>query len=115
MPGSEAGTSHRKFKELCALAQTRTLGAEERRVLAVHLKSCVACRRLVEEYARIGATGMPVLQALCEPCEGVASWDDSRLRKRLMALIRKQRGRMASIRTNPLCWCWKSSGQRSAS
>lgn len=108
MRSRETGSGHQRFKMLCALAQAESLSGEERSDLDGHLASCAGCRKLCDEYARIGGAGMTFLRGLCEPTEEAAGWDNRGLRERLMAQIRKQRRRMAAIRTIPLCWFWNA-------
>lgn len=106
MPRRETG--HERFKKLCALTQARTLSAAEQEELGRHLKSCQLCRELCREYALMTETAMPMLRALSGATAESAGWDNSRLRQRLLATLRKQRRRMTSVRTISLDWLWNA-------
>lgn len=53
------GESHDVFLELCALATTGTLNAEERERLDRHLAGCAGCREALEQYRALIAAGVP--------------------------------------------------------
>jgi hypothetical protein len=50
---------HDEFLELCAIATTGSLGAEERRRLDEHLKNCAACREALAQYEAVIAGAIP--------------------------------------------------------
>lgn len=58
MPPSE---SHDEFLELCAIATTGFLSAEERKRLNDHLPQCPDCRRALEQYEAVIAEAIPAL------------------------------------------------------
>lgn len=66
--GSSAGAwalppneSHDEFLELCAIATTGSLSAEERERLEQHLSSCAACRQAVAQYEALIVQAIPAL------------------------------------------------------
>jgi hypothetical protein len=63
--------SHEEFLELCALATTGELTAEEWTRLNEHLEHCDACLRASQEFEQVLATLMPALAAESVPEEGV--------------------------------------------
>ncbi len=80
--------NHAAFEELCALAHTETLNADERLKLARHLAICVECSEAYREYQLLATEGIPLLastHALPQPTE---DWDDRSSRKALFARIR---------------------------
>ena len=52
---------HEEFLELCALAATGNLSAEERNRLEEHLTSCSGCRKASEQFATLVDSGIPAL------------------------------------------------------
>lgn len=57
-PSLPPGESHDEFLELCALATTDWLSAEERRRLEAHLARCSACREAMSQYQAIAGHGL---------------------------------------------------------
>ena len=53
------GESHDVFLELCALATTDALSAEERERLDRHLAGCTGCREALGQYKALIAAGVP--------------------------------------------------------
>jgi hypothetical protein len=88
---TDAWDSHEKFKELCALAQCRSLSVHEQLELDRHLKACESCRAIHEEYSLIGKEGMPSLATDDDLTKEVRNWDSSRVRASLQASIRRPR------------------------
>ena len=52
---------HEKFLELCAAATAGELSADERIELNAHLAGCIDCRRALQDYERVAASGIPAL------------------------------------------------------
>ena len=63
--------SHEEFLELCALATTGELTAEEWARLNEHLAQCDACLRASQEFEQVVATTIPALAAESAPKEGL--------------------------------------------
>jgi hypothetical protein len=53
--------SHDEFLELCALATTELLSAQERRRLEEHLRGCPTCREAFAQYQALVDTGIPAV------------------------------------------------------
>jgi hypothetical protein len=53
--------THEEFRQLCALATSGGLTAEEQERLETHLMECDGCRRALREYDRVARIGMPSL------------------------------------------------------
>jgi hypothetical protein len=80
---------HEKFKELAALANSGTLSAGERLELNHHLQICQDCREIYEQYQLISTVGLPFLAATYDHPESREEWDDSQMREKLLARVRK--------------------------
>jgi len=91
MERTEAQNEHRKFEELCALAQAGSLSMEERCGLELHLRTCAPCRTLYDEYAAIGGLGMAFLAGSDALTETAAQWDNRKAKQRLFSSIRALR------------------------
>jgi hypothetical protein len=55
------GNDHERFSELCALAMSGSLTAEEQTDLQEHLRACAECRDDHERYLLLTQEGMPLL------------------------------------------------------
>lgn len=55
--------AHEEFRELCALATSGCLTAEEQTRLKAHLASCPECRDTAREYETVARQGIPSLAA----------------------------------------------------
>jgi hypothetical protein len=86
-----ARDDHERFKELCALAQSKSLSVREQLELDLHLQACGSCREVYEEYCAIGAAGMAFLSAEDALPKQARRWDNRAARERLFASIRKPR------------------------
>jgi hypothetical protein len=91
MERTETQDEHRRFEELCALAQAGSLSTEERSGLELHLRTCAPCRAVYDEYAAIGGLGMAFLAGSDALTEQAARWDNRKARQRLFSAIRAQR------------------------
>jgi hypothetical protein len=56
--------SHDEFLELCALATTELLSAQERRRLEEHLRDCATCREAFAQYQALVDTGSPAVSVV---------------------------------------------------
>lgn len=57
-PSLPPGESHDEFLELCALATTNWLSAQEKQRLEAHLARCSACREAMSQYQAVAAHGI---------------------------------------------------------
>jgi hypothetical protein len=57
---SPSSESHEEFLELCALATTELLSAQERGRLEDHLRHCASCREMHAQYQSLVGAGIPV-------------------------------------------------------
>ncbi|MGB9067651.1 MAG: hypothetical protein WCC21_03695 [Candidatus Acidiferrales bacterium] len=80
--------SHEKFSELCALAMSGTLTADESAELKDHLQDCVECREAYREYTILAQEGIPHLASRYAAPREEKSWDDSEARRKLFARLR---------------------------
>jgi peptidoglycan hydrolase CwlO-like protein len=80
---------HQRFKELAALAQSKTLSPSERLELEQHLERCHSCREIHEEYSLISSEGLNFLAAAHGASEFSGVWGERRTRNKLFARIRK--------------------------
>jgi hypothetical protein len=87
----EGRDDHERFKELCALAQTKRLSVREQLELDRHLSACGSCRQIYEEYCAIGSEGMVFLSAENALPEEAERWDNRAARERLFASIGRPR------------------------
>ena len=77
------------FAELCALAPTGSLSAEEWRQLEVHLSHCASCRDLKAQYDKVVATTLPAMAGnRTQPADGQSS--DSWSIDRAEAMLRER-------------------------
>jgi hypothetical protein len=99
---------HEEFRELCALATTGELTAEESSRLAGHLAHCDACRRISRQYEQVITTAIPALavEAAGEQTEESApgAWSVEEAEARLMDSLTSEpaplsRGPVSSKRT----------------
>jgi hypothetical protein len=77
------------FEELCALAHTETLSADERLKLSRHLATCAECSEAYREYRLLATDGIPLLASTHAQLQPVEDWDDRSSRKALFARIRR--------------------------
>jgi hypothetical protein len=81
---------HERYRELCALAQARSLGLEEQADLDEHLLECAPCRDVYQGYSLIAREGMPLLAESEVWVEEAQQWDDREVRHRLLSAVRNQ-------------------------
>jgi hypothetical protein len=85
-----AEEGHDRFKQLCALANTGTLGPVEWGDLKRHLSSCGDCPQLLEQYGRLGREGMLWLAASRGLLPGPENWNSTLTRRLLFDRIRSE-------------------------
>lgn len=61
MKNGRNGNGHERFDELCALAMSDSLTAQEQSDLQQHLKDCAECREEYDRYLLLAQEGMPLL------------------------------------------------------
>jgi peptidoglycan hydrolase CwlO-like protein len=85
--GEEELKGHDRFSELCALAMSGTLTAEESSELQEHLRSCEECREAYREYMVLTKEGIPHLASRYSSPQDEERWDDSAARRKLFARV----------------------------
>jgi hypothetical protein len=106
--------SHEEFLELCALAATGELTAEEWTLLNEHLAQCDACLRASREFEQVVTTTIPVLADESVPAEGVENlpetWSIEQAERTLMeSLNAEPSGPEAKSSAEPESFPWKPS------
>jgi anti-sigma factor RsiW len=86
-----ADKRHEKFKELCALAASRGLTADESAELKSHLEKCEGCREILAQYRALGTRGFAALAARHSEHHDSQSWDKSDSWEKLLARLRDDR------------------------
>ena len=85
---------HDEFIELCAIATTGSIGAEERRRLRAHLSHCTSCREVMAQYETIVGHVLPAWaeESLAEGDSSRASdeWDIDQAERRLFAQLEEE-------------------------
>jgi hypothetical protein len=69
-PSLPPGEPHDEFLELCALATTDWLSAQERRRLDEHLAQCPTCREVMRQYDALVGSGIPAEALHTAPAKG---------------------------------------------
>src|SRR5487761_359480 len=87
---------HEKFRELCALANSGILSARESAELEAHLRVCDECREAYHQYHVLATEGIPALAARYSNLQGWEGWDDTVVRRKLFARVRKEKHQGAS-------------------
>lgn len=87
--------SHDEFLELCALATTGELTAEEWARLNEHLAQCDACLLASQEFEQVVATTIPALAAESAPEEGIGNLPET------WSIEQAERTLMVSLNTKP--------------
>jgi hypothetical protein len=77
-----------KFREMCALAVSGGLTAEELAELKSHLEKCEVCREVLSQYRTLGAQGLASLAESYSEHHESSSWDHSASWKKLLARLR---------------------------
>jgi hypothetical protein len=85
--GEEQLGGHEKFSELCALAMSGTLTAQESAELKDHLQTCLECREAYREYMVLTEEGIPHLASCYGSPQVGQSWDDTATRRKLFARV----------------------------
>lgn len=83
----ERPNGHERFTELCALAMSGTLTAEESSQLKDHLRGCPECREAYREYLVLTHEGMPHLASRYSSPGEEEGWDDTAARRNLHARV----------------------------
>jgi hypothetical protein len=96
MIGRKTLNDHEKFKELCALANSGTLTADERSELDGHLQICQGCRELYNQYLLLVVEGVPRLASRYDHQPVRGSWDCMATRRSLFARVRAGERRSSS-------------------
>ena len=91
MERTEGPVDHERIKKLCALAQADSLSAGEKLELEQHLKICVACREIYDQYSAIGRVGVAFLPEAYALTEEALKWDNRKAWADTSATIRSQR------------------------
>jgi anti-sigma factor RsiW len=85
--------SHDEFLELCALATTGSLSAEERRRLREHLPTCPDCRETITQYETVIAKAIPPLASdltSLDPTDNSAHWSLEEAEASLFARLKRE-------------------------
>lgn len=81
--------THAEWRELCALAMTDVLTAEERARLEAHLGSCAECREVSRQYSMLAHEGLPALAGTYSSgrpnAAGDTLWDHASARERMLS------------------------------
>src|SRR6202034_3811034 len=85
--GEEQLNGHEKFSELCALAMSGTLTAQESTELKDHLQTCLECREAYREYMVLTEEGIPHLASRYGSPRVEESWDETATRRKLFARV----------------------------
>lgn len=101
--------SHEELLELCALATTGELTAEEWTRLNEHLAQCDTCLRASQEFEQVVATTIPALAAEPVPEEGVENLPQT------WSIEQAERTLMESLNAEPLSPKAKSSAEPNSS
>src|SRR5271156_1483551 len=85
--GEEQLNGHEKFSELCSLAMSGTLTAQESAELKDHLETCLECREAYREYRVLTEEGIPHLASRYGSPKAEESWDNAATRRKLFARV----------------------------
>jgi hypothetical protein len=86
--GLRDDTGHGRFREMCALAATGALTADELTELKLHLDKCDVCRETLSQYRALGTQGLTALAGNYAEAHESQSWDDAASWKKLLARLR---------------------------
>jgi hypothetical protein len=86
--GDGGHTTHEKFRELCALADSGSLTPLEVSELRIHIGRCKACREVLREYRALATEGMGTLAAIYAGQREAVAWDETPTRQRLLERVR---------------------------
>jgi Putative zinc-finger len=83
---------HNEFLELCAIATSGQLSAEEQRRLQNHLDECPSCREVMHQYEAIAGKIIPALapEFLAEPSHDASNWSENRAEAALFARLERE-------------------------
>src|SRR5882757_9725748 len=93
-----ADKRHEKFKQLCALAASRGLTADESAELKSHLEKCEGCHEILSQYRALGTRGFAALAARHSEHHDSQSWDKSASWEKLLARLRDDQNRPSAIK-----------------
>jgi hypothetical protein len=93
-----ADKQHEKFKEMCALAASRGLTANESAELKSHLEKCETCREILSQYRVLGTRGLAALAARYSEHHDSQSWDNLASWEKLLARLRDDQIRLSAIK-----------------
>ena len=79
---------HGKFGEMCALAASGGLTAEELAELKSHLEKCEACQEMLSQYRALGTQGLAALAGCYSDDHESQFWDNSASWKKLLSRLR---------------------------
>ncbi|MFY9855931.1 MAG: hypothetical protein WAK26_18845 [Terracidiphilus sp.] len=91
MERTEGPVDHERIKKFCALAQADSLSAGEKLELEQHLRLCVACREIYDQYSAIGRVGVAFLPDAYALTEEAQKWDNRKSWADISTAIRNQR------------------------
>lgn len=86
---------HDEFLELCAIATTGSLSAEERKRLEGHLQDCAACTEALSQYQAVIAGAIPAMApepSLLKDREEIEAWSPDRTEAALFARLKEDKG-----------------------
>jgi hypothetical protein len=88
--------------ELCALATTGSLSAEERNRLQEHLAGCNSCREIMAQYEAIVGGTIPAWAPDLPEKRTVPSWDPEQAEARLFARLNQESGASGTYEFKPI-------------
>jgi len=99
--GDGGHTTHEKFRELCALADSGSLTPLEVSELRIHLGRCKECREVLGEYRALATEGIGTLAAIYADQREPVAWDETPTRQRLLDRVRVEQQGSPKGSTSP--------------